>query len=135
MSWDLSFNPSGTNDDDDERRCPLAGVCDGTPLAPGLDGLRVFRDGVLSRSELGRAFTRWYYERFGPRAVELLRAEPWLLGPARFAAALLMLLANWPLECALTVAVLALWRRRRGRRNDEPTGAARPVAALELPAV
>jgi hypothetical protein len=135
MSWDLSFNPSGTNDDDDDKKCPLAGVCDGTPLAPGLDGLRVFRDGVLSRSELGRAFTRWYYERFGPRAVELLRAEPWLLGPARFAAALLMLLANWPLECALTVAVLALWRRRRGRRNDEPTGAARPVAALELPAV
>lgn len=135
MSWDLTFNPSGTNDDDDDNKCPLNGVCDGTPLAPGLDGLRAFRDGVLSRSELGRAFTRWYYERFGPRAVELLRAEPWLLGPARLAAALLMLLVNWPLECALTLAVLALWRRRRGGRNGEPSSAAPPVATLELPAV
>lgn len=135
MSWDLSFNPSGTNDDDDDKKCPLAGVCDGTPLAPGLDGLRGFRDGVLSRSELGRAFTRWYYERFGPRAVEWLRAEPWLLGPARLAAALLMLLVNWPLECALSLAVLALWRRRRGHRNEGPSGAARRDAALELPAV
>jgi hypothetical protein len=52
--------------------------------APELDTLRAFRDRVLSRSALGRAFIGWYY-REGPALARFVARRPLLKGMTRTA--------------------------------------------------
>lgn len=59
------------------KSCFVATMCYGDADAPNVMTLRRFRDRVLKRSELGRAFVFWYY-RVGPHLANALASHPTL---------------------------------------------------------
>src|SRR5262249_39758734 len=57
------------------KNCFIATACYGSPLAPEVETLRRFRDGILARSGLGRLFIAVYYA-LSPAAAQWLEAHP-----------------------------------------------------------
>ncbi|MBI4004352.1 MAG: S8 family serine peptidase, partial [Candidatus Omnitrophica bacterium] len=66
--------------------CFIATAAYGSPLAPELDVLRAYRDGVLARSALGRTLVSSYY-RLAPPVAQFIEDKPWLRALVRKALA------------------------------------------------
>lgn len=66
----------------DEKGCFVATAAYGTAQAHEIQVLREFRDVVLSRTEAGRAFIRWYYEH-SPKWAAVIRDHEMLRGMVR----------------------------------------------------
>ena len=83
-----------------ETRCFVATAAYGDPAAPEVETLRLFRDRVLARSSLGRAFIAIYW-RVGPVLARRLAGRPRICWLIRH-------LILSPLSRAVTI-----WMRRR----------------------
>ncbi len=98
--------------------CFIATAAYGSALEPHVVALRKFRDRYLQRTELGRAFIRFYY-RHSPPLAALIAARP----PLRFATRVLLtpvvLTIVYPRSAlvivALAIILLLTWRLQRRR--------------------
>jgi uncharacterized repeat protein (TIGR01451 family) len=99
--------------------CFIATAAYGSALDPHVAALRGFRDRVLERSGLGRAFVRFYYRLSPPIAAVIARHE-WLRSSVRFALTPLVLAIAFPLRALALLLVAAAaafaWLHARRRR-------------------
>ena len=95
--------------------CFIATAAYGSPLEPHVVALRQFRDRLLQRTALGRAFIRFYYRHSPPIAAIIARHE-WLRTLMRMLLTPLVLAIAFPLR-ALALALLAALAVRASRRR------------------
>jgi uncharacterized repeat protein (TIGR01451 family) len=95
--------------------CFIATAAFGSPLEPHVRALRQFRDRYLQRTELGRAFIRFYY-RHSPPLATVIAQHAWLRFVARMLLTPLVLAIAFPLHAVMLVALaVAAVRSRRFR--------------------
>jgi uncharacterized repeat protein (TIGR01451 family) len=99
--------------------CFIATAAFGSPLDPHVRALRQFRDRYLQRTELGRAFIRFYY-RHSPPLAAVIAQHAWLKFIVQVLLTPLVLVISFPLQTgtllALMVALLRGWRLRAAPR-------------------
>jgi uncharacterized repeat protein (TIGR01451 family) len=95
--------------------CFIATAAFGSPLEPHVRALRQFRDRYLQRTELGRAFIRFYY-RHSPPLATVIAQHAWLRFVARMLLTPLVLAIAFPLHAVMLLALaVAAVRSRRFR--------------------
>lgn len=76
----------GTQNSDNRSGCLIATAAFGSELAPQVQALRDFRDGVALKTAAGSSFmtvfNSWYYS-FSPQVAEYERGEPWFQSAVR----------------------------------------------------
>ncbi|MFO1406564.1 MAG: DUF11 domain-containing protein [Steroidobacteraceae bacterium] len=95
--------------------CFIATAAYGSSLEPHVVALREFRDRYLRRSELGRAFIRFYYRHSPPIAAFIARHDAMRFVVRTLITPLVLVIEYpWPAGALATVALglLARWRRR-----------------------
>ena len=105
------YNSSGTG-------CFIATAAYGSPLEPHVAALRRFRDQYLARTELGRAFIRFYYRHSPPIAAVIARHE-WLRLLVRMLLTPVVLAVEYPIPAGalVSLAMALLLTRRTTRRR------------------
>jgi hypothetical protein len=110
----------------DAGGCFIATAAYGSPMAPQVDVLRVWRDRHLRPHWMGRSFIR-AYEMVSPPLADAIRDSAWLRAAARVflwpvvGAAAVWLAWPWVPPAALMLAVcgvmVVFWRRRGAARG------------------
>lgn len=77
----LSSSSGNNNNNQTKSGCLIATAAFGNELAPQVQGLRSFRDGIVLQTLAGGrfmdVFNRWYYS-FSPEVADFERGQPWL---------------------------------------------------------